>query len=201
MMTVAIAAINGEIVDTLDELATRANDNHQRGQQAERAALEFYIECGRSLIRAKEQLTRQHGSSHGHWLVWLKENFNGSQPTASRYMSLAENYSRVSSLPPDTSLREALEAIKQRPPAPNHPHTDPDEPNRQTNDELIDEKPWRFGKDEPDEQQKANWSTTFASFKAYTDVLAKGLNGESHAQMLSYLKSIVKEMENKNGNS
>lgn len=50
---------------------------------------------------------------HGEWLPWLEENFEGSQPTASRYMTLAENYSRVNSLldsNPDLSIREAVKA-------------------------------------------------------------------------------------------
>ncbi|KAB2925088.1 MAG: hypothetical protein F9K25_17130 [Candidatus Contendobacter sp.] len=38
-------------------------------------------------------------------MPWLKENVRFSQPTASRYMALASNYSRVNNLP---SLREAL---------------------------------------------------------------------------------------------
>ncbi|WP_373284265.1 DUF3102 domain-containing protein [Gordonia jinhuaensis] len=43
---------------------------------------------------------------HGEWLPWLEENFEGSQPAASRYMTLAENYSRVNSLSGDTRFRK-----------------------------------------------------------------------------------------------
>ena len=50
---------------------------------------------GVALVYAKELL------GHGDWLPWLEENFNGSQPTASRYMKMAEaNYSPMTNLDP-----------------------------------------------------------------------------------------------------
>jgi hypothetical protein len=68
-----------------------------QGERALGSALEHAIEAGKHLRAAKAELP------HGSWLAWLSENFGGSQPTASRYMKLAEHkdqldYSRVNIL-------------------------------------------------------------------------------------------------------
>ena len=73
--------------------------------------LEYVRESGQYLSDAKA-LCR-----HGEWLPWLETNFEASQPTAFRYMKLAErweelpNYSRVNNL----SLRQALELLADKP--------------------------------------------------------------------------------------
>jgi hypothetical protein len=68
-----------------------------QGERALGSALEHAIEAGEHLRAAKAEIP------HGSWLAWLSENFGGSQPTASRYMKLAEHkdqldYSRVNNL-------------------------------------------------------------------------------------------------------
>ncbi|WP_396349875.1 DUF3102 domain-containing protein [Gordonia amicalis] len=65
---------------------------------------------GQVLIAAKSLVP------HGQWLPWVKANFQGSQPTASRYVTLAQNYSRVNSLldnNPDLSIREAVKQARE----------------------------------------------------------------------------------------
>jgi hypothetical protein len=71
----------------------------------DRNALKWAIECG-------ELLLDQRAECRGNWITWLKENTMISQPTASRYMTLA-NYSRANNGEvPGGSIREALKAIK-----------------------------------------------------------------------------------------
>lgn len=55
-------------------------------QQAKRMTLWFGIEIGRRLTEAKEIL------DHGQWLPYLKEQTEFSQPTASRFMKLYDEY-------------------------------------------------------------------------------------------------------------
>lgn len=54
--------------------------------QVRAVALEGAIEIGRRLVEAKELLP------HGEWGAWLKEEFEYSQPTASRLMTLYNEY-------------------------------------------------------------------------------------------------------------
>lgn len=55
-------------------------------QQAKTMTLWFGIEIGRRLTEAKEML------EHGQWLPYLKEQTEFSQPTASRFMKLYDEY-------------------------------------------------------------------------------------------------------------
>jgi hypothetical protein len=64
------------------------------------------MRCGEVLIAAKAQ------QDHGRWLPWLKDNFGATPETARQYMLLGSNRKRACDLPPGTSLREALKAIK-----------------------------------------------------------------------------------------
>lgn len=54
--------------------------------QAKRMTLFFGIEIGRRLIEAKEMI------GHGEWLIYLKEQTEFSQSTASRFMTLFKEY-------------------------------------------------------------------------------------------------------------
>lgn len=51
------------------------------------SALKHAIECGAYLHWAKAQV------EHGKWLLWLRENFAGSETWAERYMRIARAYS------------------------------------------------------------------------------------------------------------
>jgi hypothetical protein len=48
------------------------------------------IEIGRELIKAKAEV------GHGKWLPWLDAEFGWSQPTASRFMQVAEAFKSFS---------------------------------------------------------------------------------------------------------
>ena len=54
----------------------------------QKVALEGAIEIGRRLVEAKEMLP------HGEWGGWLKDEFEYSQPTASRFMTLFKEYGK-----------------------------------------------------------------------------------------------------------
>lgn len=54
----------------------------------QKVALEGAIEIGRRLVEAKDML------AHGEWGPWLKAEFEYSQPTASRFMTLFKEYGK-----------------------------------------------------------------------------------------------------------
>ncbi|MPZ68586.1 MAG: DUF3102 domain-containing protein [Actinobacteria bacterium] len=70
-------------------------------------AIALKVQIGERLLAAKEQL------KHGEFLVWLGTKCGYNQRHAYKLMHLARNLPRVASLPPDTSLRGALEAISE----------------------------------------------------------------------------------------
>jgi hypothetical protein len=90
----------------LPELAATANCYHYQAQQAAQSAVEYASHAGQALLTAKAQLR------HGEWGGWLVDNFHGSDRTAQAYMQLASNPQRVADLGPDTSLHEALKALR-----------------------------------------------------------------------------------------
>lgn len=115
-MTVAVAPIDGEIVDeSLSDLAARANDYHAQALDSADTALRCAMLAGQELIKAKASPEIKHGD----WLPWLRANFNGSQQSASNYTILASNYQSVSNLPLGMSISGALRKIKasQNPPS------------------------------------------------------------------------------------
>jgi len=89
-------------------LATDINRHHQEAQKAAESALQHARAAGELLLQAKERC------QHGDWGKWLKENFNGSDRTAQRYMTFANRWSeleakttRVADLP----IREAARLL------------------------------------------------------------------------------------------
>jgi hypothetical protein len=94
----------------LHRLANEINDREKAIDQLKRATIgkagEAVTEAilqGQALIKAKANIP------HGLWLDWLKANCpNISQPSASRYMTIAANYSRVNNIEGAESLRQAL---------------------------------------------------------------------------------------------
>jgi len=101
-----VSAIEGVVIVGMapPDCAAVANREHALARQSGVSMLEHAFLAGKALIEAKGQL------GHGEWLPWLAANFDASQPTASRYMQVAANYSRVNSLE-EPSLRKALEAL------------------------------------------------------------------------------------------
>ena len=89
-------------------LATDINRHHQEAQKAAESALQHARAAGELLLQAKERC------QHGDWGKWLKENFNGSDRTAQRYMTFAKRWpeleaktTRVADLP----IREAARLL------------------------------------------------------------------------------------------
>lgn len=84
-----------------------------------------------NLDTTSEYLTQAKAlCKHGEWLGWLEANFEGSQPTASRYMQLyrrwdelelLENYSRMNNLSLSAALAQLAEP---RPPQDDESETD-----------------------------------------------------------------------------
>jgi 16S rRNA G966 N2-methylase RsmD len=96
-------------IETLGTLAEQINAEHRACEAAATKAIEHAIRCGELLLEAK-------GSrKHGGWMAWLKENFEGSQDLANKYMRVARNSERVMNLADEgrsISLRGALEEVK-----------------------------------------------------------------------------------------
>ena len=89
---------------SLPDLASQINQAHAECEHAMRGGLGHAYRAGELLVKAKA------ACAHGEWLPWLEENFEGSQPTASRYMMIAKrweelpNHSRMNSLPVNKAL-------------------------------------------------------------------------------------------------
>lgn len=96
------------IAAELESLASDANDLHAKAEMTAYGAVEYARQCGQKLIEAKAAL------SHGRWLAWLDENFNGGRRNAYNYMRIALNLQRAANLPepscPD-SIRAALRLL------------------------------------------------------------------------------------------
>jgi hypothetical protein len=96
----------------IESLAVIANEAAEEVETSARKTVEHAERCGRALIAAKEKV------AHGQWLVWLATSFDYDQRHASRYMTIASNWSRVTNLEAATSLREALRMIAEDPETP-----------------------------------------------------------------------------------
>lgn len=102
------------VFDDLDveALAVIANEAAEEVESSARKTVEHAERCGRALLAAKGKVP------HGKWAAWLGANFDYDQRHASRYMTIASNWSRVSNLETATSLREALRMIAEDPETP-----------------------------------------------------------------------------------
>lgn len=97
--------LDGIPVETLAEMANEAAEQVlKHGKSAVLSA----VAAGNALEAAKKSVP------HGEWLAWLGKNWNYSQPTASRYMAVASNYSSMSSLKDAKDVNEALRMIAER---------------------------------------------------------------------------------------
>jgi hypothetical protein len=92
----------------LNDLAQEANDNHEQVISNAKKAISAAMAAGAALLRAKEQV------AHGEWGAWQKQNLNYSQPTASRYMTIASNYSSMNNLKDAKDINDALRMISER---------------------------------------------------------------------------------------
>jgi hypothetical protein len=97
-------------VSTKSELTRLAGEIGWYQEEARKTvmlALQYKLEIGQRLARAKTLLP------HGEFLAWAQAEFGWTARHVQRHLTLAENAPRVSCLPPDTSLRMALAAIKE----------------------------------------------------------------------------------------
>ena len=92
----------------LNDLAQEANDNHEQVISNAKKAISAAMAAGAALLRAKEQVT------HGEWLGWQKTNLTYSYRTASRYMSIASNWTSMTNLKDANDINDALRMISER---------------------------------------------------------------------------------------
>lgn len=83
----------------------KANGGGEMVERGASMAVTGALIAGTELISAKDIVP------HGEWAHWLGKHWNYSQPKASRYMTIASNYSRVNNLKDAKSIREALRMI------------------------------------------------------------------------------------------
>lgn len=102
------------VFDDLDveSLAIIANEAAGEVEKSARKTVEHAARCGRALLAIKQQ------TAHGQWLAWLGANFDHSQQTASRYMTIAANYSSMSNLQEAKDVNDALRMIAENPDTP-----------------------------------------------------------------------------------
>jgi hypothetical protein len=89
----------------LDRITREIHHFEDLSTEHAECAVRFKAEIGRRLVAAKDILP------HGQFMPWVKKNFAWDHSHVTRHMTLARNYARVQTLPPDASLRMALEAI------------------------------------------------------------------------------------------
>ncbi len=99
-MSFELAPVDGLSEDELKEMA---NLFAAKCQKAAQQTVKDAIVAGNALNEIKARMK-------GHWMSWLKQNFDYSHKTAMTYMTLAENLKRFN-FEEVTSIRAALRAI------------------------------------------------------------------------------------------
>lgn len=92
----------------LETLIEMANERGEEVEKHVKNAVFSAMACGKALSSAKKQIP------HGEWLLWLGKNWNYSQQTASRYMTIAANYSTLAELKDAKDINDALRMIAER---------------------------------------------------------------------------------------
>ena len=92
----------------LETLAEMANDAGEQVEKHVRSVVVSAVAAGNALEAAKKNVP------HGEWLAWLGKNWNYSQQTASRYMTVSTNYSSMSNLKDAKDINDALRMIAER---------------------------------------------------------------------------------------
>jgi hypothetical protein len=91
----------------LEKLAGEIGWYEEEARKTFGLALQYKLEIGRRLARAKELLP------HGKFLSWAQNEFGWTPRHVQNHLVLVENAKRISHLPTGASLRMALAAIKQ----------------------------------------------------------------------------------------
>lgn len=96
----------------LDVLAVEARYHREQAELHHRQTLYHFVEMGRRLLEAKSR----PGMHLVEFNIWAQSEAGVQQAQAYRYMRLArpENLSRVINMPPDTSVRAALDDIAEQ---------------------------------------------------------------------------------------
>jgi hypothetical protein len=89
----------------LDRITREIHTLEAHAIQRATSAIEFKVEIGRRLVRAKELLP------FGSFVEWATKEFGWDRRHVARHMDLYRHGTRVSHLPPEASLRAALAAI------------------------------------------------------------------------------------------
>jgi N6-adenosine-specific RNA methylase IME4 len=103
-----IVTLNAKSASEFSKLATQINEHHRLCETSLNKGLEHAIEAGRLLLKAKQLCAR------GKWLVWLRENFDGSERTAQTYIQAVRLLPRLNGNPQrvaDFSLRGVVKAM------------------------------------------------------------------------------------------
>jgi hypothetical protein len=154
-------------VGRLKTLAEKANREHSQAQGAAGQAVKHSIEAGGLLLKAKEEV------GHGNFIKWIKENFEGSERVARKYMRLATGADQKR-IDPDgvSSLAEAERLLREQdaeqtpgeyePEVPGEEYdfwdrgaeseSEEAEPEAQSPD--LDEDDFEFDDDEPEQTQE-----------------------------------------------
>ena len=101
--------------DTQHELHKISNEIGWYEEEARKAfalALQYKLAIGKRLMQAKTLLP------HGKFLSWAQGEFGWSARHVQSHLVLAQNAKQISLLPPGTSMRMALAAIRQLPLSP-----------------------------------------------------------------------------------
>jgi Protein of unknown function (DUF3102) len=94
-------------IEELHALAGRILWYEEEVRKTVGLALQYKLEIGRSLARAKQLLP------HGKFLAWAQHEFGWTPRHVQNHLALAANAKHVSHLGPGASLRMALAAIKE----------------------------------------------------------------------------------------
>lgn len=92
----------------LSKLVKKINGYHSKSISAVRASLKNARLAGELLFQAKNTV------GHGHWLAWLRQNFDGSERLAQQYMRIHERWDELTANPQhvaDLNVREAIELL------------------------------------------------------------------------------------------
>jgi hypothetical protein len=91
----------------LEKLAGEIAWYEEEARKTVKLALQYKLEIGRRLARAKAILP------HGRFLSWAQHEFGWTPRHVQRHLMLADNARLLSYLPPAASLRMALAAIRE----------------------------------------------------------------------------------------
>jgi hypothetical protein len=103
------------VVNELEKLSGEITWYEQQAQNSARLTLQYKLEIGKRLMRAKGILP------HGHFLSWARQQFGWTPRHVQNHLLLADNAKRISHLPTGASMRLALASIRKEDPGNGSP--------------------------------------------------------------------------------